>query len=335
MVSGSLKRQLREKKGTATGAEVYTCFVILPFREERKLFDKVYSSIIKPSVDALQRWKVKVRLVRVDYTQPGRFSHRIAQIVANADVVLVDVTTLDPNVFYALGARHTLRDRVTVLLRRTGTRIRFNLLGMTVIDYDLDSRSATDAREAITQSIANGLANGVNDSPFYLTLPDLVAYREPRPFKRNLPIYEQSVARVNRVRTARNALRVFLCHASEDKQAVRVLYARLVRAGFSPWLDEKSLIPGQNWDLEIRRAVKESDVVLVCLSKRSEKRGYVQKEIVRALDAADEQPEGKTFVIPVRLEACSVPDRLSRWQYVDLFSSGGFAKLEVALEGVA
>jgi TIR domain len=126
--------------------------------------------------------------------------------------------------------------------------------------------------------------------------------------------------------------RVFMCHASEDKLAVRDLYKRLTASGYRPWLDEEDLLPGQNWDREITRAVRAAQVVLVCLSKRSEKRGYVQKEIRRALDVAEEQPEGTIFLIPVRLEDCAVPDRLAAWHWVDLHSERGYSKLEAALE---
>lgn len=61
-------------------------------------------------------------------------------------------------------------------------------------------------------------------------------------------------------------LRVFLCHSSGDKAAVRQLYQRLVDDGFQPWLDEEDLVPGQRWQLEIPKAVRNSEVVLVCLS---------------------------------------------------------------------
>jgi hypothetical protein len=60
-------------------------------------------------------------------------------------------------------------------------------------------------------------------------------------------------------------------------------------------------------DLEIRRAVRDSYVVLVCLSNQSTTRtGYLQKEIKFVLDRADEQPEGKIFVIPLKLEECEM-----------------------------
>ncbi len=128
-------------------------------------------------------------------------------------------------------------------------------------------------------------------------------------------------------------LRVFLCHASADKPAVRELYRRLCADGIDAWLDEENLLPGQDWQLEIPKAVRQSDVVLVCLSPRSiNKEGYVQKEIRFALDVADEKPEGTIFLIPLRLEDCAVPERLGRWQWVNLFSQNGYARLMRALQ---
>jgi hypothetical protein len=127
--------------------------------------------------------------------------------------------------------------------------------------------------------------------------------------------------------------RIFLCHSAADKQAVRELYARLVADGFHPWLDEEDLIPGQDWDREITQAVRSSEVVVVCLSRSSiGKAGYVQREIKQALDVAEEQPEGRIFIIPVRLEECDVPQRLARWHWVNLFDANGYSRLLRALQ---
>jgi tetratricopeptide (TPR) repeat protein len=123
-------------------------------------------------------------------------------------------------------------------------------------------------------------------------------------------------------------LKVFLCHASGDKLMVRDLYKRLVAEGVDAWLDQEKLLPGQNWRVEIPLAVRESDVVVICLSNRSiTKEGYIQKEIKFALDSAEEKPEGTIFLIPARLEDCVVPERLNHWQWVDLFDENGFVKL--------
>jgi hypothetical protein len=127
-------------------------------------------------------------------------------------------------------------------------------------------------------------------------------------------------------------LKVFLCHASADKPAVRDLYKRLTADSVDAWLDAENLIAGQNWQVKIPKAIRESDVVIVCLSKKSvNKEGYVQKEIKFALDVADEKPEGTIFIVPVRLEECEVPNRLNIYHWVDLFEDTGYKKIMLAL----
>ena len=52
-------------------------------------------------------------------------------------------------------------------------------------------------------------------------------------------------------------LKVFLCHAHADRDSVRGLYSRLTQDGVDAWLDKAKLLPGQDWELEIRKAVRE------------------------------------------------------------------------------
>ncbi|NJN67419.1 MAG: SUMF1/EgtB/PvdO family nonheme iron enzyme [Chloroflexaceae bacterium] len=128
------------------------------------------------------------------------------------------------------------------------------------------------------------------------------------------------------------SLRIFLCYAHEDRQVVGELYQRLKTEGFYPWMDQEDLLPGQAWELEIPKAVREADIVLACLSPRFvTKAGYGQREIKLALDTADFQLEGTIFVIPLRLEACDVPDRLRRWYWCDYFEASGYDRLLRAL----
>ncbi len=116
-------------------------------------------------------------------------------------------------------------------------------------------------------------------------------------------------------------LKVFLCHSSSDKPVVRDLYQKLSDEGWiDPWLDEEKLYPGQDWNLEIEKAVEAADAILVCLSNNSITReGYVQRELRIVLDYADYKPEGTLYIIPVRLEECEPPRRLRPWQYANYF----------------
>lgn len=125
---------------------------------------------------------------------------------------------------------------------------------------------------------------------------------------------------------------VFLCHGKEDKPKIRSLYKDLAAANVQPWLDEVNIIPGQDWNLEIRRAVRNCHAILVCLSKQTvSKSGFLQKEIRHALDVADEKPEGSIFIVPVKIDDCEIPDRLQKWQWVNLYEENGFPRLLEAL----
>jgi dipeptidyl aminopeptidase/acylaminoacyl peptidase len=130
-------------------------------------------------------------------------------------------------------------------------------------------------------------------------------------------------------------LKVFLCHAHTDRETVRALYARLRREGVDVWLDKEKLLPGADWEYEIRQAVRESDIVVVCLSKQFSQDGFRQKEVRIALDTAMEKPEGEIFIIPARLEECETLPSLRRWQWVDLYEENGHQKLIRALRARA
>ena len=88
-----------------------------------------------------------------------------------------------------------------------------------------------------------------------------------------------------------------------------------------PWLDKECLIPGQNWKISIKNAIKNSRYFIPLFSSISvAKRGYVHKEFKYALDVFDEFPESEIFVIPARLDNCEIPyDKLKDIEYVDLF----------------
>jgi len=87
--------------------------------------------------------------------------------ILSARVALVDVSTLNPNVLYELGVRHALRPWATILIRRKGTSLPFNIQDVDVIEYDVDIRSAAKARKKISDSIQNGLALRRIDSPVH------------------------------------------------------------------------------------------------------------------------------------------------------------------------
>ena len=126
---------------------------------------------------------------------------------------------------------------------------------------------------------------------------------------------------------------IFLSYAYEDRNKVVDIAQRLTDAGYETWLDAKNLLPGQDWEIEIRRALKDSEYVFIFLTKNSTtKEGYLQKEIRSALRIADEKPEGTIFLLPIKLEDVEVPDRLKHIQWLEFYRSDGWEKLLKALK---
>ena len=95
------------------------------------------------------------------------------------------------------------------------------------------------AREFFISLAASGHLNREALTPEWRTLADEVDAGQPAP-----PLIQSE------------PLSVFLCHASEDKAQVRSLRAKIEKWGHDPWLDEEKLLPGQDWDREIRRACR-------------------------------------------------------------------------------
>ena len=78
---------------------------------------------------------------------------------------MVDITTLNPNVFYELGVRHALRASVTVLIRKKNTKLPFNIQGLRAIEYDPeDLESVEETKTKIQEFVRNGLQALKGDS---------------------------------------------------------------------------------------------------------------------------------------------------------------------------
>lgn len=114
---------------------------------------------------------------------------------------------------------------------------------------------------------------------------------------------------------------MFIGYDGQDYESAVRLYNDLKRVGLNPWLDKKDLLPGQSWNLQIRKATKKSKYFTALFYSISiQKRGYVQKEFKHALDVFDEFPPGKIFAVPTRLDDFEIPyERFNEIERVDLF----------------
>jgi hypothetical protein len=107
--------------------------------------------------------------------------------------------------------------------------------------------------------------------------------------------------------------KVFVSYSRHDEVLVKPLAGLLgAAANDSVFLDVTSLKPGDYWEPEIERAVRESSVFVLCWCCQSERSGFVTREIRMALGDAERR------IVPVLFCSVPLPASLASRQWIDL-----------------
>jgi len=170
------------------------CFVIMPFGEKDVLdgkgnvidtvdFNQVYEQLIKKSVEELG-----IDCERCDeIAESGSIHKKMFKGIFEADVAVVDITSLNQNVFYELGVRHALHKYVTVVIqKKTDQPLPFNIRGLGITFYEITTEEQIEkARKEIQVLIQNGLDKQNIDSIVHDALDDEVKVeRRSKPIRK-------------------------------------------------------------------------------------------------------------------------------------------------------
>jgi formylglycine-generating enzyme required for sulfatase activity len=107
-----------------------------------------------------------------------------------------------------------------------------------------------------------------------------------------------------------NQRRTFISYSRSNQEFVVRLTKELRAEGFPVWLDILDIPAGSRWDREVEKALKESDIFMIILTQSSAESENVLDEIGYAIDH-------RKRIMPVLMEKCEIPLRLTRFQYVD------------------
>ncbi|MFL5807916.1 MAG: hypothetical protein ACJ749_00265, partial [Flavisolibacter sp.] len=154
------------------------CFVVMPFdkkKVDRKLidFDKIYTGIFKPAIEAVdlpEGGKLKARRTDQDY-YTANIDTEMYQYLAYSRFALVDITGLNANVFYELGIRHNSNQNGTAIFRQTDKPIPFDISHIKAFPYEYKPASEIEASKAlITKVLTESLIYNRIDSPVQVAL---------------------------------------------------------------------------------------------------------------------------------------------------------------------
>ena len=122
---------------------------------------------------------------------------------------------------------------------------------------------------------------------------------------------------------------VFISYVSQDSVHADRLQALLEQAGLGVWRDTASLWPGQDWRMQIRRAITNDTLIfLACFSAASlaQVKSRQNEELLLAIDEFARRDPELPWLIPVRFDDCPIPERwlgggrtLGSLEHTDLF----------------
>jgi hypothetical protein len=165
-------------------ADQKKCFVVMGFGEKTDLatgrtldLDKTYRIIIKKAVE-----EAGLECIRADdIKHSGLIDVPMYELLLEADIVVADLSTANPNAIYELGVRHALRPHTTIIMAESQFKFPFDLSHIVIRPYEhlgkgIDAEHAEKVREELKAAIKKLLDQPDVDSPVYRFLPQLRAW---------------------------------------------------------------------------------------------------------------------------------------------------------------
>jgi Flp pilus assembly protein TadD len=154
------------------------CFVIMPFGpkpvgDKTVNFDVLYDEIFLPAIKAValpEGGMLEPRRTDKDFFT-GDIKHEMFHYLEYSRFALADISGLNFNVAYELGARHRAREAGTAIFRLNQFMPPFDISSIKAFPYEYEPvEQADEARRLITRVLTESLVQNQPDSPVRLAL---------------------------------------------------------------------------------------------------------------------------------------------------------------------
>jgi len=146
--------EVLKKLGKAVAVDANdTCFVVMPFAAP---LGNYYEKVYKPAIE-----KAGLKAVRADTEifGAGKIMEQVWSGINAAKVLVAELTTRNPNVFYELGLAHALKKPVVLVSSNEGD-VPFDLKHIRVIYYDVnDPFWGSKLLEKVAENILSAIQN--------------------------------------------------------------------------------------------------------------------------------------------------------------------------------
>lgn len=130
------------------------CFLIAPLgspnSEIRKRTDILWNHVVVPTCE-----NTNYSPLRSDFQiSTGNITQEIVKLLFEVDLVIADISNVNPNVMYELGVRHVV-NKPTIVMASEGQNIPFDIASYRTIFYKLDTQKNIDTAAYALQHTIN------------------------------------------------------------------------------------------------------------------------------------------------------------------------------------
>lgn len=124
-----------------------TCFVVTPIGDENTSIRRHIDGIIDQAIIPAIGGKFEVKVAHREY-EIGSINDRIIQNIYNSDLVIANLTGLNPNVMFEIAIRYSF-GKPAIVIAEKGTKLPFDIIEENTIFYLNDPTGAAELKDNI------------------------------------------------------------------------------------------------------------------------------------------------------------------------------------------
>lgn len=152
-----------------------SCFIVTPIGGDntdiRRAAEGVIDAVIIPTLSELGFNEDAIRVAH-RMANAGSINKQLIRRILEDDLVVVNLTKLNPNVMYELAVRHAVRKPVIQICERN-TSLPFDIIDERTIFYDNDMKGGIELKEKFVIAVQEALKEKNPDNPIYRATEEL------------------------------------------------------------------------------------------------------------------------------------------------------------------